>query len=90
VLRRENRVGVQLDFIKRNILAAKSTYALLYASTRLKDDKEFMLAAVTEYPRAFLYASTRLKDDKELPSTTVMQENRVRLSSGSEILFDDL
>ena len=49
-----------------------------------------MLAAVTEYPRAFLYASTRLKDDKELPSTTVMQENRVRLSSGSEILFDDL
>ena len=36
------------------------------------------------------YTSARIAAKINLPSATVIHENQVRLSSGSEILFDDL
>ena len=54
--------------------AAKSGWALKYASEELKNDKEVVLAAVAQYGYALEYASNDMKNDKEVVMAAVARE----------------
>ena len=47
-------------------VVSKSGSSLRFASNRLKDDRDVVLAALRNNPFAFVYASERLQKDKEL------------------------
>ncbi|SPX61910.1 DUF4116 domain-containing protein [Legionella feeleii] len=67
---------------------AKNGLALEYASETLKNDRDFLLAAVAENGWALEYASETLKDDREVVLAAVAQ-NRLALQYASETLKDD-
>jgi hypothetical protein len=47
-------------------MAATAPQALSLAAVELRDDKELVLPAVSQDPKAFEYASPRLQNDKEV------------------------
>ena len=55
---------------------SKHGWALFYASTRLRDDKDVCLAAVSNKGWALKYASTRLRDDKDVCLAAVSNNHR--------------
>ncbi|MGZ3732343.1 MAG: DUF4116 domain-containing protein, partial [Parachlamydiaceae bacterium] len=63
--------------------------ALEYASEELKNDKEFMLAAVQRYGSALQYASEELKSDKEFMLAVVERNGSAFLQYASEKLKSD-
>ncbi len=78
------------EFILEAIKNEKETdISIQYASKRLKDDKDVVLAAVNKKDiHALQYASKRLKDDKDVILAAVTK-NGVALSYASKRLKDD-
>ena len=60
-------------------------YALEYAPTDLKADKEVVLAAVTQNGDALKYASTDLKADKEVVLAAVAQDWKALFSASYDL-----
>jgi hypothetical protein len=66
----------------------KNSYALEYASDRLKDDEAIVLSAVKQIGVSLNYASARLKDDKAIVLAAV-QKDSYALMYASDRLKDD-
>ena len=62
--------------------------ALQYASERLRDDKDVVLAAVKEDGHTLQFVSDRLRDDKDVVMAAVKQEGYI-LDYASSRLKDD-
>lgn len=62
--------------------------AIRYASERLRDDRELVMAAVSQHHEALKYASERLRDDRELILAAVSHHWNA-LKYASERLKDD-
>ena len=63
---------------------------LYYASHRLRDDRDVVLAAVTQKPLIYKYASLRLRGDKEIASIAIQNTKPKQRPTIIDFLADEL
>ncbi|WP_448216750.1 DUF4116 domain-containing protein [Endozoicomonas sp. 2B-B] len=71
--------------IKKNLLK----HGLEYASQRVRDDRELVLATVKVHPGDLTYASEELRNDKEIVMSVVTQSGIGLAYAGEEMRDDD-